>query len=248
MRKYILVLDSGLGGVSVLNELKKQMPNKSFIYYADSKNAPYGNKKKEAVKEFVFDAVKKLQKEYEIELMVVACNTASSVCLQDLREKFKFSVIGVSPEIGVALRDNPDKKILVMCTQNTWKNNRKVRLLRKTYKSQLVFLKPKKLAYLVDENMDNMDNLKPYLDKLLTKKHKNVDAVVLGCTHYNFLQSQLKPYFKKGTKFYSDIKAVSDRVNLMFNSEKGKGEKGEIIVKSSNTNKDYLNKMKTYIK
>ena len=122
-KKYeaIGVLDSGLGGLSVLREAIKIMPNENFIYYGDSRNAPYGVKSSEQVKKLTFDVVEYLLGR-GVKGIMVACNTATSAAVAELRIKYPdIPIVGIEPALKPAANSSKEGKILVMATPMTLK-------------------------------------------------------------------------------------------------------------------------------
>ena len=178
------ILDSGIGGTTILNEIKKLLPNEDIIYYADSKNNPYGSKSDDELYKIVKNVVDFLIKK-EVKLIVIACNTATTKCINKLRDNYKnIPFIGTEPAIKVAC-DNNYKNTLVLATPGTIKSERTQELVNKNKKiNQNIYLLPcDYLANAIERNDSNeIDSL---LYKYLTPyKDKNIDSIVLGCTHY----------------------------------------------------------------
>ncbi|NLA86278.1 MAG: glutamate racemase, partial [Clostridiales bacterium] len=109
------LFDSGVGGITVLSEARKTIKNADFFYYADTKNVPYGTKTKEEVRGYVLNAADFLVSR-GAGILVVACNTATSVAIEDLRQKYSIPVIGMEPAVKPAVENHKDKRILVTAT------------------------------------------------------------------------------------------------------------------------------------
>ena len=125
----IAVFDSGIGGVSVLKELVSTLPNENFIYYGDTANAPYGVKSAEQVRELTFSVYEKLKVE-GIKAFVIACNTATSVAVADLREKYPDDIIiGVEPALKPAVESREHPTVAVLATPLTLKEEKFAKLL-----------------------------------------------------------------------------------------------------------------------
>ena len=134
--KPIGVFDSGVGGISVLKEAVKLLPKEDFIYFGDSKNAPYGTKKVEEVIELSFTAVDFLLK-HGVKAVVVACNTATSAAIESLRQKYiDIPIIGIEPALKPAVELNKRGKIIIMATPMTLLEN-KFQSLMKTYEKEI---------------------------------------------------------------------------------------------------------------
>ena len=117
---YIAVFDSGVGGISVLRQLRKTMPGENFLYFGDSANAPYGSRTTEEVRSLTLAAVKKLTTEYPVKALVVACNTATAAAIDTLREKYPDEIIvGIEPAVKLAADRHTGGRIGVMATEVT---------------------------------------------------------------------------------------------------------------------------------
>ncbi len=112
------ISDSGVGGLTVLNEALQHMPDEDYIYLADTYNVPYGTKTREQVKELILNIVEFLDSK-DIDVLVVACNTATSVGITELRRKYSFPVIGMEPAVKYALERNISGRVLVLATPLT---------------------------------------------------------------------------------------------------------------------------------
>jgi glutamate racemase len=117
---YIAVFDSGVGGISVLRQLRKLMPGENYIYYGDSANAPYGSRTTEEVRTLTLAAAKKLTTEYPVKALVIACNTATAAAVKQVREAYPdLIVIGIEPALKVGADHFPGGRIGVMATEVT---------------------------------------------------------------------------------------------------------------------------------
>jgi len=188
----VAFFDSGIGGLSVLNEALKVLPNESFIYFADTDNVPYGLKTQEEISSFVFDAVKFLS-QFELKALVLACNTATSVVVNQLRTKYDFPIIGMEPAVKPAAKQTA-KNVLVCATERTLKESKLDALIDELNVSDRVVKcsLQKLVAY-----AENFDFVNPEIKKYLISKFQdfdlnNFDSVVLGCTHFLFFKPILK--------------------------------------------------------
>lgn len=241
------ILDSGIGGASILKEIIKILPNERFVYMADTKNLPYGNKSKRKIMNIVQENVENLIKNYKIKLLVLACNTASSVCSNSLRKKVNIPVICVEPPIKPAIECG-FQNILVLATKRTLKSNQtlknniknikiKNRKLDKSQKINIKKLGIKSLASEIDKNCNHLDYVQDLLDKKLNR-YKNYNAVILGCTHYNFIKKQIQKSLPF-TKIISCEMAVAKRTKFILERENlaskaTKKEKNIIILTKTN--------------
>ena len=189
-------MDSGVGGLSVLREAVRVLPNEDFIYFGDSANAPYGTKTVKEIRELTFKAVEKLM-EYDIKALVVACNTATSAAISELRAKYKdMPVIGIEPAVKPAVVCSRGGRIIVMATPMTLRQ-RKFRELIKTYDNEadIVPLACEGLMEYVEQGISDREGLKDYLDRTLGPYvTDNTESIVLGCTHYPFIIKEIREY------------------------------------------------------
>ena len=152
MSSKIGVFDSGIGGFTILEELKKMLPNESFIYYQDSKNNPYGEKKKDELFQITSHIVEFLKKK-GCKLIVIACNTATTKCMKDLRDKYPDLIfVGTVPAIKVAC-DRGFQNTLVMATPATIESERTAELVKDNQKQsqKITLLSCKDLAHAIEE-------------------------------------------------------------------------------------------------
>jgi len=186
------VFDSGVGGVSVLRELVKAMPNEDFIYLGDTKNAPYGTKQSSEIKKVALECASFLV-ERGIKALVVACNTATSVCIKDLRALYTdIPIVGIEPAIKPAIKEKSNKYVGVMATPLTLKGQ-KIRTLIDSLRSRsrIISIPCPGLMEIVEDGLYNSKEAYDYLETLFSKTPK-FDALVLGCTHYPFLKATIK--------------------------------------------------------
>ena len=226
---YILVLDSGNGGEYTLNEIKKILPNENFIMFKDTRNSPYGNKNKRKLLTLTINNIESILQNYNIKLVVIACNTLSTTILNELKEYFNnICFVGVFPSVEEAVNSN--KETLVLSTKSTLKLGK----IDKNHKNnpKIRFYAFKHLAKMIDEHMNNLDYLLPYLNKKL-RKYKNVKNVVLGCTHYNYIKPQLKKVLNNDIVFYENSFFTAKKVERLLKalSLKSKSKKKGFVIK-----------------
>ncbi len=186
----IAFFDSGIGGLTVLKEAMELMPNEQYIYFADSKNAPYGTKSSQAIRTLVFDAVAFLAQQ-KLKALVLACNTATSVAVESLRQQYDFPIIGMEPAVKPALEFAVNKKILVCATDKTLEEESLRTLIEYLNgENKVEQLSLQKLVLFAE----NFEFQHPKVNRYLKDAFANInwaefDSIVLGCTHF--------PYFKK---------------------------------------------------
>lgn len=183
------VFDSGVGGISVLADLVHQLPNEEYIYFGDSGNAPYGIRSKEEVKELSFDVVNHLLK-FNIKALVVACNTATSVAIEDLRNSLEIPVIGMEPALKPGIELNKIGKVAVMATPVTLREKKFNDLIQKLERTANVVKIPcPGLVEIIEKEGKYSDEIEKYIKNIFSSY--NIDelgVIVLGCTHYIFIK------------------------------------------------------------
>ena len=184
---YIAVFDSGVGGISVLRHLLRVMPGERYLYFGDSANAPYGTKTKEEVKNLTFSAARMLM-ERGIKALVVACNTATSAAIADLRAAYpELIVIGIEPALKLAADKFPGGRLCVMATPMTLREEKFAALMGRYAQSCTVHKLPAPgLVELVESGKADSPEMDALLRELFAPLMGQLDAVVLGCTHYPF--------------------------------------------------------------
>ncbi len=194
--KYIGVFDSGVGGLTVLKKCREYLPNEKYLYYADKKNVPYGEKSKEEVKEIVFQVVEQMTK-YNLKGLIIACNTATSIAVKFLREKYDFPIIGMEPAVKPAVENVEKKKILVIATSLTIKEEKFRNLVNQLNGEKIIDSIPMPGLVHFAEQYDFES--KKVMDYILTQfnkiKIKNYETIVLGCTHFIYFRKTLHKLF-----------------------------------------------------
>ncbi|SER42657.1 glutamate racemase [Lachnobacterium bovis] len=190
----IAVFDSGMGGISVLRELLKVMPNEDYIFFGDSKNAPYGIKTKEQVNELTCQHADEFFKR-GCKALVVACNTATTAAVRNLRNKYPdIPIVGIEPAVKPAALSKEHPTVLVMATPMTIREEKLHNLIsRFNDQADIIPLPCPGLMDFVERGDTDSKELEEYLISLLKDYRINkLDAVVLGCTHYPFVKKKIK--------------------------------------------------------
>ena len=184
------IFDSGLGGISVLAEALHLLPSENYLYYGDSLHIPYGDKQPEEVLILTRHAVKKLI-DMGCKAIVIACNTATSVAAETLRQEFTLPIIGMEPALKPASLLSGDGHVLVMATHMTLSQPKFQRLMQE-YGKNAIPISCSGLMEIVEDGEMTGPQLVKHLDALLSPHmDKPIKAVVLGCTHYVFLKKAI---------------------------------------------------------
>ena len=186
----IAFFDSGIGGLTVLKDAIRELPNYDYIYYADAKNALYGVKTKEYVRKHVLEAVDFIAK-HDIQALVIACNTATAVAITDLRHNYQFHIVGMEPAVKPAVSRNRGKNILVLATSLTLKTSKLEALIASVDKNnKIVKMEMDALVGFAESWDFNSGNVKKYIqDKLRKLRAAKFETIVLGCTHFIYYRS-----------------------------------------------------------
>lgn len=201
-KQPIGVMDSGLGGLSVLKEIIKLMPNEDYVYFGDSANAPYGTRTAEDVYRLTKNVVEMLIDQYNVKAIVIACNTATSAAAARLREEYDLPIIGLEPAIKPAAIDYPHGKIIAMATELTLAGSKFENRVRELgSNAEIIKVPAPDLVEYVEHGELDSTNVKNYLHQILDDKLP-VDAVVLGCTHFPFVQAAIQEVVGQDVAIY----------------------------------------------
>lgn len=231
--------DSGIGGISVLKEAVKILSNEDFVYFGDSKMAPYGVKTAEEVKRLTFNAVELLLTK-NIKALVVACNTATSAAIIDLRKKYSKSmpIIGIEPALKPAVEFNRKGKIVIMATTMTL-SERKFSNLMKKYESRSSIqpLPCPGLVELIEQGKTEGEEVEGYLkEKLNSLKDEGIAAVVLGCTHYPFVKKSIRKILNEDIPIIDGSKGTVEQLKrqlVKYHIKNNKNKAGKVTIFNS---------------
>ena len=240
---YIGVFDSGVGGVSVLKELTKQLPGEKFLYFGDCANAPYGTKSTADVKALTFAAAERLFAR-GIKALVVACNTATAAAIDDLRAKYPDTIIiGIEPAVKVAYDHYPQGKIGVLATPVTLREEKFAHLAENFSQMQIT---PIPLPGLV-ERIEKGEDPEAFLQPILAQYKDKLDAVVLGCTHYPLVASTLQKLLGESTTLLDGAAGVAQQTKRRLLTadllEEGEG----CVIFESSAGGDFESRCKTFL-
>lgn len=197
----IAFFDSGIGGLTVLKRALATLPNEEYIYYADTRNVPYGVKPKEEVRTCVLNAAEFLSRQ-NIQALVVACNTGTSVAVTELRNRYAFPVIGMEPAVKPAILRNTGKKILVFATSLTLKESKLETLIAQLDTDHKVDRRELDGLVTFAENFEfDTPLVQRYLQEKLSRiQWDRYETVVLGCTHFIFYRDLLQTLAGEGVE------------------------------------------------
>lgn len=190
---YIAVFDSGVGGISVLRQLRRVLPQEKYLYFGDSANAPYGTRPREEIRNLTLAAAEKLVTQ-GIKALVIACNTATSAAMEALKEKYPYLIVlGIEPALSIAAENHPGGHIGVLATPATLTGAKFLNGKRQYEKvCRITPIPAPGLMDLVEAGRYNSPEADMLLHTLLDPFAGTLDAVVLGCTHYPFVEAPLR--------------------------------------------------------
>ena len=211
-KKPIGVFDSGIGGLTVVKEIIKQLPNESIIYLGDTARVPYGTRDKDTVRRFSLEIANFLLKQ-DIKILIVACNTISSVCLDDIKQISPVGVLGaIKPAANKIVQATKTKKVGIIGTNATIKSEvyeKEIHLIDPTIK---IFSKSAPLFVpIAEEGLGNTEIAKLaaeyYLDNI-----RDIDTLHLGCTHYPLLKSVIQDTIGESVKIIDSAEPIADEL------------------------------------
>ncbi|MBJ7222060.1 MULTISPECIES: glutamate racemase [unclassified Brenneria] len=223
-RPTILVFDSGVGGLSVYNEIRQLLPDLHYIYAFDNEAFPYGEKPQQFIIERVVEIVTAVQQRHQLALVVIACNTASTISLPALRERFAFPVVGVVPAVKPAAKLTRNGIVGLLATRATVQRSYTHELIaRFANDCQILLLGSSELVELAEAKLQGemipIEELRKTLRPWL-RLPEPPDTVVLGCTHFPLLTNELQLALPDGTRFVDSGAAIARRtVWLVANLE-----------------------------
>ena len=240
---HIAVFDSGVGGVSVLRELRKLMPGERFYYFGDSANAPYGKKTTEQVRELTMAAGKKLLEDLDCKALVVACNTATAAAITDLREKYPDRiVVGIEPALKLACDRHPGGTIGIMATDVTLREQKLAALMERVKRDCTVHrVQAPGVVELVEAGKADTDEAVALMEQILGPYAGDLNALVLGCTHYPFMKKAMGCVLGDAVELLDggEGTARETRRRLLEADLLNEGD-GELIVENSSENPEKI--------
>jgi glutamate racemase len=222
------IFDSGIGGTSIWREIHHIMPNEDTIYLADSKNAPYGQKSKEEIIDLCIKNTELLL-QLNCKIIVVACNTATTNAIKELRAKYSIPFIGIEPAIKPAANQSKTQTIGILATQGTLNSELFIENLGRFQNTKIIEQVGHGLVQLIEAGKSDSEEinilLKSYLDPMI---QSGIDYLVLGCSHYPYLIPQIKKIVPENIKIIDSGEAVAKQTkkileNIGLNKKKDKG-------------------------
>lgn len=200
MKDIIGILDSGVGGISVLRRAVQLLPHENFVFFGDNKNAPYGPRSIEEIRALSKVAIDHLLNQ-DVKALVIACNTMTSAYAATVRAQVDIPVIGMEPAVKPASLARSGGKILAMATRATLSLEKFSRLME-LYGEGVVPLEGLGLVEIVESGKANSPETMEALAAIFEPyRNEQIDGIVLGCTHYPFLRKQIETFFPEAQIF-----------------------------------------------
>lgn len=233
-KRPIGIFDSGVGGITVLKEIKEKLPEENIIYLGDTKNFPYGNKSKEDIIRFSIDNVQKLLKQ-NVKIIVIACGTATSQAIEILKEKFDIPIIGIIEPTVKYIKNQKFDKVGVIATEGTIKNGAWERKLKDEIPNiQVVNKACPMLATIAEEGKaKSKEGRKVIKEYMIPFKEKRVNKIILGCTHFPIYEQIIREELEYDVELINTGKFVSlelEQILKKNNLENDNFNKGNIII------------------
>ena len=233
-KRPIGIFDSGVGGITVLKEIKEKLPEENIIYLGDTKNFPYGNKSKEDIIKFSIDNVQKLL-EQNVKTIVIACGTATSQAIEVLKEKFDIPIIGIIEPTVKYIKNQKFDKVGVIATEGTIKNGAWERKLKDEIPNiQVVNKACPMLATIAEEGKaKSKAGRKVIKEYMIPFKEKRVNKIILGCTHFPIYEQIIREELEYDVELINTGKFVSlelEQILKKNNLENDNFNKGNIII------------------
>ena len=210
------LFDSGVGGTSIWNEIHNLLPNENTIYLADSKNAPYGQKSKEEIIDLSFKNTEFLLNQ-NCKIIVVACNTATTNAIKELRTKYDVPFIGIEPAIKPAALQSKTQTIGILATKGTLNSELFHKSVANHPDVKIIEQIGHGLVQLIEngdiDSAEMEELLKSYLNPMI---EKNIDYLVLGCSHYPYLIPQIKKIIPPKIKIIDSGEAVAKQTQKIL--------------------------------
>lgn len=195
------IFDSGIGGISILHQAMISLPKENYIFYADTDHVPYGTKSKEQIIDYV-DHIMQFMIEYNCKAVVIACNTATAAAARIMREKYEFPIIGIEPAVKPAVEQSGGKRVMVIATPLTIKEEKLQNLVHRIDDTHLVDLVPfPKLVQFAENGIFAAKEVEDYIRETLAGYDMTqYGEFVLGCTHFNYFKDSFRSLFPENVR------------------------------------------------
>lgn len=218
------IFDSGIGGLTVANAIIQHLPNEEIVYFGDTKHLPYGDKSPSAIFGYSEKIADYLIETKKCKAIVIACNTASSIAYQHLRDKYKglLPIVSViDPIIEAIVNDNDIKKVGLIATKATISSGvYQEKLQRRKPSIEYRALATPLLVPMIEEGFYNNNISHSLIENYLSHTElQGIDALILGCTHYFIIRNEINEFYKHQVKLFDSTKIVAEKLHQILEKE-----------------------------
>ena len=247
------IFDSGLGGLTVLQEIRRLLPNEEIIYFGDTARVPYGDKSSETILRYAHENANFLLS-HDIKMLVVACNTASAYALESLEEVISIPVLGViDPGVEGACKNTQNRQIAILATTATIRSGvYQEKLSSQMPESELYPIACPLLVPLVEEGLISSpittEVIEGYLEPI---RESDVDTILLGCTHYPLLRDVIQSVVGEGVSIVDSASTCAEHVTARLKSEgleSGRLGEGEVKYFASDNLETFLERSQAFLR
>ena len=231
MPPVIGVFDSGFGGLTVLRELRRALPAADYLYFGDTAHLPYGAKSVRTVAKYAISAAHFLE-EHGIEMLVVACNTATALAFEDIQSSVRLPVVGViEPGAERAAAISRTKKVVVAATEATVASHAYQRALEQrgmqaTEKACPLFVPLVEEGWVEHRVTEEVAHI--YMDQVFQDGARDADVLVLGCTHYPLIRTLLRRVVPQSVEIVDSAESTAAKVVELLGTGRGQGSPGDL--------------------
>jgi glutamate racemase len=246
----IAFFDSGIGGLTLLAEARKRLPNAHCIYLADTAHVPYGTKPKDNVKNYIDQSIRSIM-DRNIHALVIACNTATSIAIEEIRKTYSIPVIGMEPAVkpAVAMNRSSGKRVLVVATPLTLRESKYNNLVNRVDDHSIVDSLPlPELVQYGEQLLFDGNEVEQYLRHQFSKfNFTEYGTLVLGCTHFLFFKKLLQRIIPQHMNIIDGHQGTVNRlIECMQRSDTAQLSAGpNVDFVCTDGNQSYINRMKT---
>lgn len=245
------IFDSGVGGLTILKGIHEVLPRQDILYFADSLHNPYGKKSLREIRELSLKNSNYLFSQ-GADLIVIACNTATVVAVDYLRDKLKKPFVGTEPAIKPGIFISSTGRIMVLTTEMTAMSGRFNSLVKKHSESKNILVVPcPKLVQIVERNEFETSKVDEVLIAHVASfvKEKGIDTIVLGCTHFGFLKPRISKIVGKRVRIIDSVDGVAKQTKRIVEKNSLPAERGEVVLETNanfNNFENIANKFLTF--
>lgn len=224
MNKPIGIFDSGIGGLTVAHAISRLLPNEQIVYFGDTAHLPYGDKSPELIHSFVKNISQFLLKSEECKSVIIACNTASATSYEFLRDRHKgsYPIINViDPIVEAIVADKTLNNVGLIATKTTIESGvYQEKMSRRNPSIQMNVLPTPLLAPMIEEGFSRDKISHTIIDNYLShEKFKNIDALILGCTHYVLIKDEINDFFNGKVKLFDSTDLLAEKLKVILEKE-----------------------------